>query len=204
MQPNEEKIYAATGNFRTHLFRPLTKLLSSIGIAADTISYLGAALMIGFIFSLPDHKVLAFWLLFGRMIADIIDGPLARFQKTDSDRGKFVDVTMDNLSFALFIFGVLKAGFVHPLPAAVFLFATELVVVLMIIRYNIKHKSRDWYFYASAGGFPYALVYGAYLLFSIYAFSGHNWLNGAAEIFSVLLIYKAAKDYSVIQATKKR
>lgn len=204
MRPNEEKIYTAGTELRNSAFKPLNRFLTALGIGADTVSYFGLFLMIVFVLVLPEHPMTAFWLLFGRMLADIVDGPLARFQHTDSDRGKFVDVLMDNLAFALFIFGVLKAGLLNPLPALAFLFLTELVVVLMIIRYNLKHKSKDWHFYASAGSFPYILVYAAYFLFSVYAFGGHNWLDGSAKTFSFLLILRAIADYQFIEKAKHR
>ena len=55
------------------------------------------------------------------------------------------------------------------LTGSIYLFATELVVVLMIIRYNFKHKNSDWLFYASiAGGFaiayPFAFLANRYLI----------------------------------------
>jgi phosphatidylglycerophosphate synthase len=198
MLPSEEKIYYYLANVRTVAFRPLNKLLSSVGVTADMISYLGVLLMIGFVFALPNHAVAAFWLLFGRMMADIMDGPLARHQKTDSDRGKFVDVLMDNLAFWLFIVATVRAGLLSGLYGILFLFLCELSVVLLIIRYNIKHKS-EWYFYASAGSFPYNFVYAAYAIFGLYAFGGHNYLNGAAQIFSICLAVKSLADYWAIQ-----
>ncbi len=201
MDPREEKIYTSLAAVRTSIFRPLNKILTAIGVNADMLSYLGVVVMVGFIFALPDNLMLAFWLLFARMIIDIMDGPLARYQKTDSDRGKFVDVLMDNLAFALFIFGVIHAGFMEGLAGAIYLFLTELVVVLMIIIYNLKHKS-DWFFYASAGSYPYNFIYAIYILFALYAFGGNNYLTGAVQIFSVLLALKAVKDFWTIQKTK--
>lgn len=202
MDPREEKIYSTLVAIRTSFFKPANRLLTAIGVNADILSYLGVLVMVGYIFALPDNLMLAFWLLFVRMIIDIMDGPLARFQHTDSDRGKFVDVLMDNLAFALFIFGIVRSGLLDGLTGSIYLFATELVVLLMIIRYNFKHKS-DWYFYASAGSYPYNFIYASYLLFTVYAFGGNNYLIGSAQIFSVLLGLKAAKDYWLIQKSIK-
>ncbi|MBI2588930.1 CDP-alcohol phosphatidyltransferase family protein [Candidatus Saccharibacteria bacterium] len=198
MQPSEEKIYNQLAQLRTMAFRPLNKILTSLGMTADSLSYLAVFLMVLFVFVSQHNLRLGFWLIVARMLADVLDGPLARYQKTASDRGKFVDVLMDNLGFALFIIGVVKAGIINSLPAITYLFATELVVVLMIIRFNLKRRS-NWLFYASAGSFPYNFVYGSYLLYGLYAFGGGNYLNGAAQIFSILLIAKAALDYWIIQ-----
>lgn len=202
MSPLEQKIYYPLANMRTSVFKPFNRLFTTLGINADMISYLGVVFMIAFIFVLPHHKIAAFWLLFARMMADIMDGPLARYQKKDSDRGKFVDVLMDNLAFAMFIIGVVGAGLMHGTTGSAYLFVTVLLVILMIIRYNLRHKS-GWFFYASAGSLPYNFVYLSYLLFAIYAFGGNNYLNGAAQIATAVMAAKALIDYWAIQKAKK-
>ncbi|HCM51699.1 TPA: hypothetical protein DIS56_01005 [Candidatus Saccharibacteria bacterium] len=201
MQPSELKIYNFWVNIRNLVFKPLNLLLTKLGVSADMVSYLGVLVMIIFMFIVESHPITAFWLLFARMLIDILDGPLARYQKTDSDRGKFVDVLMDNLGFALFIFGVIKAGVLDGSIGASYLFLTELMIVLMIIRYNFKYRS-EWFFRASAGSFPYNLVYASYVLFAIYAFGGGNYLNGAAQIFSAALVLRIITDYWIIQKAK--
>jgi phosphatidylglycerophosphate synthase len=201
MNPAEKQIYNLRVKILETPFRPLIKLLDLFGVNADIVSYSGLLIMVGFILALPHHLILAFWLLFARMLIDILDGPLARYQKTDSDRGKFVDVLMDNLAFAAFIFGVIRAGLMDGLAGGIYLFATELVIVLMIIIFNLTYKS-DWFFFASAGSYPYNFIYTIYLLFTCYVFGSHNYLTGAAQIFSVLLGLKAIKDYWLIQKIK--
>lgn len=198
MNPLEEKIYYPLAKLRTVVFRPANRFFTALHVNADMLSYFGVLLMVMFVAVAPTHAVAGFWLIVGRMFADIMDGPLARYQKTDSDRGKFVDVLMDNLGFALFVFGVIRAGWLDGFIGSIFLFLTALVVVLMIIRYNLKHKSR-WYFYASAGSLPYNFVYATYILYAFYAFGGNNYLNGAAVIFSIILGLKALVDYWSVQ-----
>jgi phosphatidylglycerophosphate synthase len=203
MDPREEKIYNLRIKVTEAIFRPIIKFFTVLHVTADMLSYLGVLVMLGFIWALPENLTLAFWLLVARVFIDVMDGPLARYQKTDSDRGKFVDVLMDNLSFALFIFGVIGSGLMQGVTGAIYLFLTELVIVLMIIRYNFKHKDSDWLFFASAGSFPYNFIYATYLTFAIYAFGGSNYLTDAAQIFSIFLGFKALKDYWAIQKTKK-
>lgn len=203
MDSREEKIYNLRIKITEAFFRPIIRLFTAIGITADMLSYLGVLVMVGFIIVLPEAPMTAFWLLIVRMFIDVMDGPLARHQKTDSDRGKFVDVLMDNLSFALFIVGVVGSGLMQGATGVIYLFLTELVIVLMIIRYNLKHKQSDWFFFASAGSFPYNFIYLSYLLFAFYAFGGNNYLTGAAQIFSILMAKKALQDYWAIQKTKK-
>lgn len=199
MSPIEKRIYDLLANTRNAFLRPINIALTKIGVRADTISYLGVALMIGFILNVSTSPKTAFWFLVARVLADLMDGPLARYQKSASDRGKFVDVVMDNLGFVLFIIGVIKAGLIEGYLGAGFLFATELVVVLMIISFNLTHKSR-WLFFASAGSFPYNFMYLGYIGFIYYAFGGTNHLQTIAQVSSVLLSLKAVEQFYKLQA----
>ena len=198
MSPIEEKIYKTFARFRTQIFSPLSRILTVLRVTADMLSYLGAIVMAAFILVLTHHPRWALALLAGRMLIDITDGPLARYQKTDSDRGKFVDVLMDNVSFWLFLVGIVRIGYLHAASALVYLFLTELCVLLVIFKYNLNHKS-SWFFYASAGSYPYNFVYAMYALFAYLVLGGNNYLNGAALIFSVLLGFKILIDYRTVQ-----
>lgn len=203
MNPLEQKIYYPLAKLRTVAFRPFSALFTAVGISADMLSYLGVLLMITFIFTVTNHPRAAFWLLFGRMVADIMDGPLARYQKTDSDRGKFVDVLADVSGFALFVVGLSYSGQLRGVWATLFIFLSLLVVVLMVISNNLEHKSKDWFFFSSAGSYPHILIYASYLVFGWYAFGHSNYLNGAAHLFCALLAGKAVAEFWAIQKTKK-
>lgn len=199
MNKSEEKIYYKFSGLRTDFFRPISKTLTFFHITPDILSYKGLLLMVAFIFVAGHSLVWGFWLIVSRMLLDILDGPLARYQKSGSDRGKFIDVLMDQLGFAMFIFGVIKLGLVSGLIGAIYLYFIVLVTILMIMKNSFKHKS-DWLFFASAGAFPYTLMYFSYILYGWYAFGGNNYLNGSPKIFIVLLVTKAMTDYWAIRS----
>lgn len=201
MNKSEEKIYYRFSKLRTNMFQPLAKLLTKLHIGPDLLSYKGMLLMVLFIFVASHSLVLGFWLIVCRMLIDTIDGPLARYQNTGSDRGKFIDVLMDQLGFAMFIFGIIKLGLISGLVGAVYLYFVALVTILMIIR-NSFNRHSDWLFFASAGAFPYLMIYVSYALFGFYAFGGNNYLAISSKIFIILLVIKAVLDYSAIRSHK--
>lgn len=198
MNKSEEKIYFRFANLRTNFFQPISKFLTYLHITPDILSYKGMLLMVAFIFVASHSLIWGFWLIVIRMLLDCLDGPLARYQKTGSDQGKFVDVLMDQLGFAMFIFGIIKLGLVSGLVGAMYLYFVALVTILMIIKNSFKRQS-DWLFFASAGAFPYVLIYLSYALFGLYAYGGSNYLDGSSKIFTALLVAKAIMDYRMVR-----
>lgn len=198
MNKSEEKIYYKFASLRTKFFNPISKVLTFFHITPDILSYKGVLLMVAFIFVAGHSLIWGFWLIVIRMIIDCLDGSLARYQKIDSDRGKFVDVLMDQLGFAMFIFGIIKLGLITGLVGALYLYFIVLVTVLMVIKNNFYRKS-NWLFFASAGGFPYTLVYISYILYGFYAYGGSNYLNGSSKIFTGVLVIKAVMDYWAVR-----
>lgn len=194
MNKSEEKIYYKFASLRTKFFNPISKVLTFFHITPDILSYKGMLLMVAFIFVAGHSLVFGFWLIVSRMLLDILDGPLARYQKTGSDRGKFVDVLMDQLGFAMFVFGIIKLGLITGLVGAIYLYLIALVTILMIIKNSFSRQS-NWLFFASAGAFPYLFIYASYALFGFYAYGGNNYLCGSSKIFTGLLVAKALMDY---------
>lgn len=202
MQPSlEVKIYDWFAQLRTAAFKPLLKFLDLLRITPDLLSYFGIGLMIAFIFIIDTNPVGGFWLIIARTFIDSIDGSLARYQKIDNDRGKFVDVMADQLGFALYIFGIVKVGLSEGLPAMMFLYFTVILTVLMIIKKSL-HKKSDWLLYGQAGALPYVLIYMSYIFFGIYAFGGHNYLSSSCKIFAAILIAKTVLDFWIIRNTE--
>lgn len=196
----EIRIYKRFAQMRTSFLRPLLKILDLLKINPDILSWTGLFLMVVFVFVIKDHPIAGFWLIVMRMLLDGVDGPLARYQKTNSDRGKYTDVMVDQLSFALYIIGIVRLGLVDPLPGLLFLYFTVIVTLQLIIKKSL-HRDSDWLIYAQAGGFPYILIDASYVLFGVYAFTFHNYLNSSSKIFAAALVMKAIFDYFVIRTT---
>ena len=202
MQPSAEKrIYAQFTKIKAPFLQPLVKTLDVFGVKPDLLSYLGVGLMLWFVFVAGSNPVLGFWLIVSRGLLDSIDGPLARYQKNGSDRGKFTDALMDQLGFLLFMCGLVKADLVSSLPALVLAYSTLLVTVLMVVKKNLN-KNSDWLIKAFAGAFPHTIIYICYGLYGVFAFADHNYFRKVFIVFSGLMVAKAISDYVIIRSTK--
>lgn len=195
----EEEVYKSVAIKRSRFFRPMAVILGRLGFTPDKLSYSGLVSMIAFVVVVDEHRILAFWFLVLVLLFDQLDGALARYQKTDSDRGKFVDVIVDSTTFSLFVAGLMGAGLVSGLAGGLYIYFGILSRVLMIIRNNIK-RSNDWLFYAGAGILPSTFIYATYGFFGLSVLFDLNYLQSSTVIFSGLLAIKSVSDYKKIRS----
>lgn len=73
---------------------------------------------------------------------DLLDGPLARFQKICSDKGKFIDMFCDILVFSLFVLGLIYADLLIGLVGSILIFALIFSKIFRVI-YNIQFLKSD-------------------------------------------------------------
>jgi phosphatidylglycerophosphate synthase len=87
---------------------PLVALLSRLGVSADHLTIAGLVLsaLSGFAFYLGHTRTGALMLLLAGL-CDILDGELARRAGVESRFGAFLDSTLDRLSEALVLLGIL-------------------------------------------------------------------------------------------------
>ena len=194
----EEATYKSIALKRSRFFRPIAVVLAKLGFTHNVLSYMGVVSMIAFVVVVGEHRVLAFWLMVLMLLFDQLDGALARYQKTDSDRGKFVDVVVDSTTFSLFIAGLMGAGLISGLAGGIYIYFGLLSRVLMIIRNNIG-RNNDWLFYAGAGILPSTFIYATYALFGLSVLFDLNYLQSSTVIFSWLLVLKSVTDYKTIR-----
>lgn len=141
-----ERFYLKNKTIRARLFKPLLFALSSLHITADTLTNL--RLLTG-IFSFG----LVFWgkisyqffasLMLASLIVDGIDGSLARYQKTDSDRGKFIDVGVDFINQCLLTISFLLVEGDLALLVAYHILVFSLAVLFSAVK-NSEFKKTDW------------------------------------------------------------
>ncbi len=198
MKSWDEKIYEAVALKRSAFFKPIAKILGAVGLKPDAISFLGLGVSALFIYEIGHNITFAFWLMVIMLLADQLDGALARYQKTDGDRGKFVDVIVDTTTFALIVVGLTHAGYIGAATAGLYIYFATLSRALMIIRKNAG-RSSSWLFYAGAGPLPSTFIYATYLLFGLAVFTQTDWLQGSSIIFAAILALKSAADFVAIR-----
>ena len=196
----EEKMYYAVRNIRDPLLKPIIKTFILLGFSPAWVSYLGIISMLLCIFCMRSNLYLSLIFLGLALLMDVLDGCLARALHVASDRGKFIDVLVDNINFTIFSIGLLNVFLVSPLTTVLYVYCMLLVKILMILKKNITKKT-DWIIKPMVGAYPNIFVYSSYSLFALYVLGDINYLETASFIFTLLLIIKALTDYSLITTT---
>jgi phosphatidylglycerophosphate synthase len=92
---------------------------------------------------------------------------LARYQKTASDKGKFIDMVFDNFNSFLFVVGLAYAQIVNLMFLIPYVYLMLLSKAFRVYINSLEFKS-DWYFRAVAGFTPNLINYASYVLFLIF------------------------------------
>ncbi len=143
----ERTFYARSSQLRERLFAPLLKFLAHYRITANHITFIRMALFVALVVyplfvrgALVFATVMyfaVFWLL------DTLDGQLARYTNTSSDKGKFNDVFVDQLGYAIYIMGLAFAGVSDLFILFYHVIISGAVYVLAIVQKNETQPS-DW------------------------------------------------------------
>lgn len=103
-----EKCLFDSENYFFQWYRPIsfypTAILLKLGVSANLVTIIGASFLITALLSLSMGNLLsgAFLYLIAYLL-DFVDGNIARFNKTTSHFGGFIDGLIDSSSFLLFI-----------------------------------------------------------------------------------------------------
>ncbi|MBI2013854.1 MAG: CDP-alcohol phosphatidyltransferase family protein [Candidatus Colwellbacteria bacterium] len=193
----EEKMYYWLRDIREPLIRPIVKVLAFFRVHPSALSFAGVFLMLGFIYFVGTNPLMSFYFLLAALAMDAFDGGLARYLKVDSDKGKFTDVLVDNLNFTLFIIGLTAVSLVSGAAGAAYVYFMLLARVLMVVRKNLGRVS-DWLIRPMAGAFPNVLAYLSYAIFTVYVFTGADYLNITSMLFAAFLATKALIDFLLL------
>jgi phosphatidylglycerophosphate synthase len=107
---SERKFFYWSYDLRNKILAPLLKLLSGMGITANHITFFRVVIFIvGVMYPLfvKGNLTLAVFVYFlGFMLLDTLDGSLARFNNSASDKGRFNDLYVDVLGYSVLIMGL--------------------------------------------------------------------------------------------------
>jgi len=180
--------------------KAVARRLVALGVAADHITLFGFALgLCAAIAAALGAFATAFALILAGRICDGLDGPVARAAQSASDRGGFIDITLDFVFYA----AVPVAFAIHDpqgnaLAAAVLL-SGFLVNATAFLAFAVAAKGRNltsqaqgrkafYYMSGLAEGTETVLVFLAFCLFPsafwwlALAFAGLCWVSGLARI----------------------
>src|SRR3989344_7517382 len=98
-----KRFYLKSQRIRDKLFRSILILLTKINVSPSLLSNLKIIVFLPYIILASTNLKLAFLFFFLAVLVDLFDGPLARFQKKNSDKGKFLDVFGDFTIYLIII-----------------------------------------------------------------------------------------------------
>jgi len=189
----EEQYYKSLQRFRDRLFLPVCQFLNAFGVKSDYLSYLGFFMVVPFIYFFGSNPWLSALFLFLNVVFDALDGPLARFSRTASDRGAIIDVVCDHGSFVIFFLTILFFGLMTPFWALLYLI--QYALMLAFVMYCRGHN---------VSFFPvFRSKYYVYLLLLFLLISGHNFYDAFLVLTSVYMIVTNIFLFDRIRCSKK-
>lgn len=196
--------YKKFAQARNIIFLPLAKALNFLKVTPNMVSYFGVMVMIGFLFTIVRSQGWAVVLLAFSLFLDNLDGVLARYQKIDSDKGKFIDMVCDNVNFTLFIAGLIYGGLLSGVIGLIYAYTMVLSKLFRTIQHAFSLES-DWYFKSVAGFLPNCFVGLSYLIFLWNVVSKQNYCTESSLLFGSILLLDAMVYYKkIISRTHKK
>ena len=117
---------------RTNLFAALVEPFRRLGLAPDTISYTGIALLAGVILYFVRKPSVAVMFLAGHLLCDCLDGVFARHAHKASQSGAFTDLVCDQLGMLVVAMLAVFHHLVAPLLGAVYM-----VLYLIVVGFGV-------------------------------------------------------------------
>ncbi len=181
----EESTYRWFQKYRDDLFLPLSKKLAELGVLPNHLSYLGAFMIVPFIFFFASNPWLSAICLTLNVLLDCLDGPLARFSHRATDHGALVDLICDYGSFTGVFFTLVFYGLMTPFWA-IFYFV-QYGLMLYLVTYC---RSKNIKFFPVVRS-----KYYVYLILLWLLITGINWFDPFLVLFGV---YMAATNIFLI------
>lgn len=142
-QSIKENFIKKNQNIRDCLFKPIIKILAKLNITANFLSNLKLIGFLPFLFLIQKNQKLAFIFLLISLIIDLFDGSLARFQKKQSDKGKFIDIFGDFLIYLLVVLSLISLNTLNKNILTYHLFIFPIISILSTIK-NQEFTKTDW------------------------------------------------------------
>ncbi len=134
-QPSTAKLFAARKAIANYLTEPIVRLLAATSISPNTLTWFGFLLAVGAAILITTGHLLAAGLvvLVGGFF-DLLDGALARRTNRTSRFGALLDSTLDRLSEAVLLLGILGLSLLtEELPVLFTFLAKEWTILLTFI-----------------------------------------------------------------------
>ena len=174
----EDSIYSRFQKKRELFFAPLCKSLTKMGVKPDYLSYFSLMMIIPFAYFLNNYAAVSFFALLLSVLADAVDGCLARHQKISSDQGALLDMAVDHAVLFSVVLTLIAFKIVDGFWGAAYALNYFLMVVLVMTMRSLKMQVflvlRSKYY--------------LYLLVALWIFTGLNFLDIFVVFFAIYML----------------
>jgi phosphatidylglycerophosphate synthase len=160
---------------RTSLISAIFPTVVRIGLAPDTISYIGISFLAGVVLYFVRCPLVAVIFLAGHVIFDGLDGAFARHAGKASQSGAFTDLVCDQLGMVVVALTAIFHHMVYPVLGAVYI-ALYLIVVVFGVIINVMGLGTR------------ITITSKYFLYSVYAI----WAGWEVNLFPLLMSFFSA------------
>lgn len=119
---------------RGEILSPILKILLELNITANHLTFLSLIAGLGAALAFKFSILLGLFLLLLHVLLDGLDGPLARYSNTASNRGSFTDTAADQLVILAIMLVLVNLKIAEPEAALIYVTAYTTVVGFAIIR----------------------------------------------------------------------
>jgi phosphatidylglycerophosphate synthase len=180
---------------REKILRPFLKLLYKDHITANYITNLRLMLAILFFLIFNEYRTISLIIITFAILLDLLDGPIARYEHFSSDRGKFLDIVVDSISYLMIIstFVYFNINFIL---IALHIVSINYAYLFAIIKKNELKKS-DWIIHPTANStYLKLLPVSAFYIFHLFNI---DYLELSLYIATSLCILAFTYYYITIQ-----
>ncbi|PIR38456.1 MAG: hypothetical protein COV35_06720 [Alphaproteobacteria bacterium CG11_big_fil_rev_8_21_14_0_20_39_49] len=174
---------------RAYILAPLLNVMKEHGVKPNHITILSLVTGIAAALSINYDYGLTLFMLLLHVLLDGIDGPLARYSKTDSNKGSFADTACDQIVIVAIGLGLIDANLVTPLSGAVYILLYTVVIGFSMVR--------------SAMGIPYKWLIRPRFLLYIWLYFEFYVIDGFTTYilwgFSLILLLNVITGYFKIR-----
>jgi phosphatidylglycerophosphate synthase len=129
-------------------------------------------------------------------LSDIFDGPLARYQKKQSDRGKFLDIFGDFSVYLLIILNLFFLNIMNNNLLVYHLFIFPLVMILSTLKKQENEKT-DWIIKPAPELGQFNMLFILFLF--LYIYFNVNYLNLVLLLINILYTWLTLFDFAYLQ-----
>jgi len=174
----EDSYYQRFRQKRDLFFVPVCKILTALRFKAEYLSFLSLLLIIPFVLFFQTFPFLSFFSLLFSVVLDGLDGCLARYQHTESEKGALLDIAIDHTVFFCFILTLIFTktidGFWGSVYSLNYLLMVFFTIVLRAFKIHVFPLIRSKYYF--------------YFLWAFFLFTGWNYFGIFLVFFSIYMV----------------